>query len=105
MSRRRPQPLDLARQRIAAAPHGLDELRPGRVLLDLLAQAAHQIVDCAIEDVGLAPAHHVEQPVAAHHLTRVAHQRVPRSEEHTSEPQSLMRSSYAVYCMKKTRQK
>src|SRR3546814_9047645 len=25
----------------------------------------------------------------------------PRSEEHTSELQSLMRSSYAVYCLKK----
>src|SRR3546814_4399855 len=28
-----------------------------------------------------------------------------RSEEHTSELQSLMRISYAVYCLKKTRQK
>src|SRR3546814_7772814 len=27
-----------------------------------------------------------------------------RSEEHTSELQSLMRSSYAVYCLKKTKQ-
>src|SRR3546814_9196021 len=27
--------------------------------------------------------------------------RVPRSEEHTSELQSLMRSSYAVFCSKK----
>src|SRR3546814_10620271 len=25
----------------------------------------------------------------------------PRSEEHTSEPQSLMRTSYAVFCLKK----
>src|SRR3546814_6582306 len=28
-------------------------------------------------------------------------QRRPRSEEHTSELQSLMRSSYAVFCLKK----
>src|SRR3546814_2217808 len=28
-----------------------------------------------------------------------------RSEEHTSELQSLMRSSYAVFCLKKTQQK
>src|SRR3546814_8693332 len=28
-------------------------------------------------------------------------QRQPRSEEHTSEPQSLMRISYAVFCLKK----
>src|SRR3546814_9087359 len=29
------------------------------------------------------------------------HQRVDRSEEHTSELQSLMRNSYAVFCLKK----
>src|SRR3546814_7367322 len=29
------------------------------------------------------------------------HARQPRSEEHTSEPQSLMRHSYAVFCLKK----
>src|SRR3546814_5429334 len=28
---------------------------------------------------------------------------LPRSEEHTSELQSLMRSSYAVYCLKKNK--
>src|SRR3546814_1510884 len=31
--------------------------------------------------------------------------RVKRSEEHTSELQSLMRTSYAVFCLKKTTQK
>src|SRR3546814_3386725 len=31
----------------------------------------------------------------------IAHQRVRRSEEHTSELQSLMRISYAVFCLKK----
>src|SRR3546814_1594856 len=30
-----------------------------------------------------------------------AHERTPRSEEHTSELQSLMRISYAVFCLKK----
>src|SRR3546814_1977080 len=29
------------------------------------------------------------------------HPRIPRSEEHTSELQSLMRISYAVFCLKK----
>src|SRR3546814_1262933 len=33
--------------------------------------------------------------------TRLAHERVSRSEEHTSELQSLMRISYAVFCLKK----
>src|SRR3546814_3277896 len=32
---------------------------------------------------------------------RLDRQRVPRSEEHTSELQSLMRISYAVFCLKK----
>src|SRR3546814_5939394 len=31
--------------------------------------------------------------------------KIVRSEEHTSELQSLMRISYAVFCLKKTRQK
>src|SRR3546814_10548920 len=35
------------------------------------------------------------------HVILVEQYRVPRSEEHTSELQSLMRSSYAVFCLKK----
>src|SRR3546814_6399923 len=31
--------------------------------------------------------------------------RIPRSEEHTSELQSLMRISYAVFCLKKKKQR
>src|SRR3546814_4724460 len=34
-------------------------------------------------------------------LHRYGEQAAPRSEEHTSELQSLMRSSYAVFCLKK----
>src|SRR3546814_8357910 len=33
-----------------------------------------------------------------------AHDMAPRSEEHTSELQSLMRISYAVFCLKKKKQ-
>src|SRR3546814_6533426 len=36
---------------------------------------------------------------------RAAHDRRIRSEEHTSELQSLMRISYAVFCLKKKKQK
>ena len=61
---------------IAAARDRLDDLRMRGIDLDLLAQAADQIVDRAIENFGLAPAHQVEQPVTAHHLPRMAHQRV-----------------------------
>src|SRR3546814_9386110 len=35
----------------------------------------------------------------------MAERRRPRSEEHTSELQSLMRISYAVFCLKKTKSK
>src|SRR3546814_3820214 len=34
-------------------------------------------------------------------LAQVVHTEAPRSEEHTSELQSLMRISYAVFCLKK----
>src|SRR3546814_6127091 len=34
-----------------------------------------------------------------------AHRKASRSEEHTSELQSLMRISYAVFCLKKKKQK
>src|SRR3546814_8627687 len=36
---------------------------------------------------------------------RYKHVYAPRSEEHTSELQSLMRISYAVFCLKKKKQK
>src|SRR3546814_8492756 len=46
-----------------------------------------------------APALHYR---AADHVCTRLHQRAcPRSEEHTSELQSLMRISYAVFCLKK----
>src|SRR3546814_5093269 len=39
-----------------------------------------------------------------HDLGRLAHGQFLRSEEHTSELQSLMRISYAVFCLKKKKQ-
>src|SRR3546814_1950061 len=40
-------------------------------------------------------------PVDAAEKARIADRRRSRSEEHTSELQSLMRISYAVFCLKK----
>src|SRR3546814_979269 len=40
----------------------------------------------------------INEPMPKHILERIAG---PRSEEHTSEIQSLMRISYAVFCLKK----
>src|SRR3546814_2776287 len=67
-----------------------------------------------LEEIGLRCAHHCSagpgQPSnnLVHHLGMQAAERsvnfnitVVRSEEHTSELQSLMRISYAVFCLKK----
>src|SRR3546814_3146037 len=70
-----------------------------------------------LDDVGV---HHLREGVGAHHLVvvevalhhravlqrdaavqRRRHAEHARSEEHTSELQSLMRISYAVFCLKK----
>src|SRR3546814_7019394 len=47
----------------------------------------------------------LDQPAAARHvaLPRVHPHHAARSEEHTSELQSLMRISYAVFCLKKNK--
>src|SRR3546814_3789564 len=44
----------------------------------------------------------IANPAPARPVTLVSAR--PRSEEHTSELQSLMRSSYAVFCLKKKKQ-
>src|SRR3546814_1529292 len=50
----------------------------------------------------------LEVPITGRRFSgRAAHQLAPidmRSEEHTSELQSLMRTSYAVFCLKKKKQ-
>src|SRR3546814_1494164 len=51
--------------------------------------------------------HHVladEAAAARDHARHHAHTELARSEEHTSELQSLMRISYAVFCLKKNKQ-
>src|SRR3546814_3901870 len=52
------------------------------------------------EDVDLAEVRLVTPDVVGNLLTALH----PRSEEHTSELQSLMRISYAVFCLKKKKQ-
>src|SRR3546814_6913051 len=51
-------------------------------------------------DAALIGAREIVGPVIAMTITLAA---VYRSEEHTSELQSLMRNSYAVFCLKKKR--
>src|SRR3546814_10467835 len=52
-------------------------------------------LDQKIDDLG---ERHIEQ---RRHFAAWMHGPVQRSEEHTSELQSLMRTSYAVFCLKK----
>src|SRR3546814_7582631 len=49
--------------------------------------------------IGLVRYARIEEPV--HHQSRGVDQNGVRSEEHTSELQSLMRISYAVFCLTK----
>src|SRR3546814_3977092 len=49
----------------------------------------------------LSEAAALQEGVGHHCHERVTVQADPRSEEHTSELQSLMRISYAVFCLKK----
>src|SRR3546814_8454717 len=66
-------------------------------------------VRCFRDATGLPPSHYIRQLRLARGLERIRQgQQLAdvamvsgRSEEHTSELQSLMRSSYAVFCLKK----
>src|SRR3546814_9363052 len=44
------------------------------------------------------------EPQMSDQVRPIGEDRPPRSEEHTSELQSLMRSSYAVFCLNKKKQ-
>src|SRR3546814_13553376 len=63
-------------------------------------QAAFQQGRAVVQPAGLRQflAH---QPVELRGELRIGYARQRRSEEHTSELQSLMRISYAVFCLKK----
>src|SRR3546814_2127372 len=63
-------------------------LRPQLLLADVMGPAAAALADAAAQEK------HVDDAA-------VGHVHVVRSEEHTSELQSLMRISYAVFCLKK----
>src|SRR3546814_1392895 len=80
--------IDRAQMR-ATFQHLAADLRPVRRLVALADLAAAGIVDRA---------------ACAAFLVRRPRHRIPRSEEHTSELQSLMRISYAVFCLKKKKQ-
>src|SRR3546814_1384338 len=60
-----------------------------------------RIVEADLELVGPADVDHRIVGVRRHLIALARLHRLLRSEEHTSELQSLMRTSYAVFCLKK----
>src|SRR3546814_1287894 len=79
--------------------HGARQIQP-LLFLVVVAQAGRQCHQIAFggADIGLGMLQLDEVLV-------VGRLREPRSEEHTSELQSLMRISYAVFCLKKKTKK
>src|SRR3546814_5810817 len=94
------------------------DLRDGGRRLPYRGEAQHGGIDPAIESIreiiGLNPVGHLDnllvgehQPAEQRRLGRCVDKAITprhRSEEHTSELQSLMRISYAVFCLKKKNQ-
>src|SRR3546814_8142338 len=76
-------------------------LWPGWPAARLLA-ARSRADPAGIDLCRLAAPERVRQPLLRTGADRAPH---PRSEEHTSELQSLMSNSYAVFCLKKKKQK
>src|SRR3546814_1996466 len=76
-----------------------------RRLQDLVAVDAQRILRLVVrhdeDDVGRALARLGRRPAGAGLRLRMDAADAQRSEEHTSELQSLMRISYAVFCLKK----
>src|SRR3546814_10188616 len=70
----------------------LEAVEPAHALDQLRAGLEHEVVRVAEDDLGAE----VLQVGRRQRADRAA-----RSEEHTSELQSLMRNSYAVFCLKK----
>src|SRR3546814_3991637 len=81
-----------ARRRLAGAAHRVEAVRA-------LGDARH---DLALGDAVAAADFRI---VGKRRNGGLRVRRAPRSEEHTSELQSLMRISYAVFCLKKKKNK
>src|SRR3546814_2077248 len=73
-----------------------DQRPPARRLLRILVPDRHRLPRADIDVVEVIAARRIEFPELRQRL---------RSEEHTSELQSLMRISYAVFCLKKKNNK
>src|SRR3546814_8140928 len=75
-----------------------------RWLVARVATAFKRVRDTVSPAPGLWTEGEMRKGVDRRRRVRAHLERVNRSEEHTSELQSLMRSSYAVFCMKTNKQ-
>src|SRR3546814_8545970 len=71
--------------------------------VERIGRDAGAVVAQAEDHAPLRSAHGELEPWRGLRLPQLFLRGVERSEEHTSEPQSLMRISYAVFCLKKKR--
>src|SRR3546814_5290194 len=76
-----------------------DQLRIG-VARDITERKYAESKQAALYAISEAALAAEDLPALFHHIHQIV-----RSEEHTSELQSLMRISYAVFCLKKKKQK
>src|SRR3546814_1688436 len=80
-------------------------------LLDMpvVMMSGHATVDPAVEATRIGAVDFLEKPITLQKLLKTIAsglaRPVARSEEHTSELQSLMRISYAVFCLKKKKKR
>src|SRR3546814_3155287 len=63
------------------------------------------ITNCAASAASSTPSRRVMIASPLPPISRISGPAASRSEEHTSELQSLMRNSYAVFCLKKKKKK
>src|SRR3546814_9413129 len=75
-----------------------------RFFTERLGFVVEQIVPADAPRTALLSGHGMNLRLRAERAARPAQNRICRSEEHTSELQSLMRISYAVFCLKKKKQ-
>src|SRR3546814_4907686 len=90
--------------RSAATPRIVEQAEDFFLILQFVEQLPHpvQMFSRAFIDKVRLPAHDEDRPMFA--VSRpYGKATLDRSEEHTSELQSLMRISYAVFCLKKTK--
>src|SRR3546814_1392719 len=96
---------DLARAQVAVAEAQLNEMRARIDRLDIRAPEAGIVLERSVEPgqvvgQGGSPLFRIAKDGQVEMRALLAEQEI-RSEEHTSELQSLMRISYAVFCLKK----